>query len=88
MTEAALARDEHLISSIAVAVTSGLVVTDPDRALFILAESDKTYLVRCVVVDFGIPTSREEKFDDIRAAIAYFLDLRDTDDPKSRTVLG
>lgn len=78
MTDAAAhARDEQLIASIAVALTHGLIITDEARSLFVFAEQDRTYIVRCVVDEMGIPVPRDDAFNDIHAAVAYFLDLRD-----------
>ena len=85
MTPAEHARDEHLIASIAVALTQGLLVVDPKCSLFLQEGEAGTYTLRCGEVIDGEPALAEETFDDIRSAIGFFLDTREH---LSRAVLG
>lgn len=66
-------RDEHLMAALCVALSSGYTVEDVSGALRIY-EDDGRYIVR---VDHVATDIRIEEFDDVRSAVAFYLDLCD-----------
>ena len=76
--EAAQARDEHVMSALAVILTAGHKVVCNDGSLAIKRTPDGQFEVRIAGLDSGLPTERDDVFDDVRSAVAYYLDLLDT----------
>lgn len=68
------ARDEHLMSALCVALTAGHAVSAPQpRVMYILPNVEKRQYV--VWVEGNGQVISEDTFDDVRAAVAFYLDL-------------
>ena len=68
--------DEHLTSALCVILTSGHAVRNKDGVD--LRQTDQgTFVVSVLGSDLGLPTERDDEFDDVRAAVALYLDLCD-----------
>jgi hypothetical protein len=79
--EASKARDEHLISAFAVVLTAGFNVDRAEHGLFIQHYGADFVVVKAEIVDGSVKFA-EERFDDVRAAVGYYLDLIDEIEPE------
>lgn len=64
--------DEHLMAALSVALSSGHTLTDAQRLISAVPASG-----RYVVIVGGTTPVSQDVFDDVRAAVAFYLDLCD-----------
>jgi hypothetical protein len=73
----ARARDEQLIAAMTVVLTAGHTIQDAEGELRVIAAPEGLYLVTNMDEEPKADYLVREEFDDVHAAVRYYLDLCD-----------